>query len=112
MQQRRSSLLQWWPLWESFMIFAVFGFFRAGVADAPPGMAAALNEHLGPSGSGLRIAGYLRDAAGRRRGFLGLLEADSLEHAESFLQSSPLYEGQLYERAEALEFAVEVGILR
>ncbi|WP_140886484.1 YciI family protein [Muricoccus nepalensis] len=93
------------------MIFAVIGFFRAGIADAPPEMAAAFNEHLGPSGAGLRIAGYLRDATGRKRGFLGLLEADSVERAESFLQSSPLYEGKLYDRAEALEFAIEVGFL-
>ena len=94
------------------MIFLVVGHFRSDADPEPPELGTALNEHLGPSSAGLRLAGYLRDAAGRKIGFMGLLEADRFEQAESYLRSSPFYEAGLYERAEALEFAIEVGALR
>jgi len=94
------------------MIFLITGYFRSDADPAPPELAAAFNEHLGPSSSGLRLAGYLRDAAGRRVGFMGLFEADDFERAESYLRTSPFYEARLYDRAEALEFSIEVGVLR
>jgi hypothetical protein len=94
------------------MIFLIVGYFRSDADPAPPELASALNEHLGTSTSGLRLAGYLRDATGRKIGFMGLFEADRFEQAESYLRDSPFYEARLYERAEALEFSIEVGALR
>jgi len=94
------------------MIFLITGYFRPDADPAPPELAAALNEHLGPSSSGLRLAGYLRNSAGRRIGFMGLFEADDLEQAERYLRTGPFYEARLYDRTEALEFSIEVGALR
>jgi len=42
----------------------------------------------------------------------GLFEAEDLEGAESYLRTSPFYKARLYDRAEALEFSIEVGALR
>lgn len=93
------------------MIFAVAGFLKTPLAEEPPELSAALNEHLGPAASGLRLAGYLRDRQGRRVGLLGLIEADSFERAERFLTESPFSEGHFYERTLVAEFFIEVGRL-
>ena len=93
------------------MIFMVLGLLKPTITEVPADIEPDLNEHLGPSAAGLRLAGFLRDSAGRPKGFLGLLEAESFEHAQSYLVGSPLYEASLYERTEALHFAIEVGRL-
>lgn len=93
------------------MIFAVAGFLKTPLAEEPPELSAALNEHLGQGGGGLRLAGYLRDRQGRRIGLLGLLEADSFERAERFLVESPFSEGHFYDRTVVAEFFIEVGRL-
>jgi hypothetical protein len=93
------------------MIFAVAGFLKTPLAEEPPELSAALNEHLGPGGGGLRLAGYLRDRQGRRIGLLGLLESDSFERAERFLVESPFSEADLYDRTLVAEFFIEVGRL-
>ena len=77
-----------------------------------PQLRRRMSEERAWTSSGLRLAGYLRDATGRKIGFTGLFEADRFGRAESYLRSSPFYEARLYERAEALEFSIEVGALR
>lgn len=93
------------------MIFMVLGLLKPTITEVPPSIEPDLNEHLGPSAAGLKLAGFLRDSGDRPRGFLGLLEAESFEHAQSYLDRSPLYEAALYDRSEALRFAIEVGRL-
>jgi hypothetical protein len=93
------------------MIFAVAGLLKTPLAEEPPELSAALNEHLGPGGAGLRLAGYLRDREGRRVGLLGLIEAESFERAERFLRESPFSEADLYDRTVVAEYFLEVGRL-
>jgi hypothetical protein len=93
------------------MIFAVVGFQKTPLAEEPPELSAALNEHLGPGAGGLRHGGYLRDAQGRRVGLLGLIEADDIARAERFLRDSPFSEADLYERTMVAEYLLEVGRL-
>lgn len=89
----------------------VLGLLKPAVTEVPPEIEPDLNEHLGPSARGLKLAGFLRDSAGQARGFMGLLEAESFERAQFYLDGSPMNGASLYERTEALHFAIEVGRL-
>lgn len=93
------------------MIFAIMGFFRAGIDTAPPHLQADLNEHLAQRFQHIRLAGPLRDQHGGRRGLMVILEADDFEKAQGYLKSSPYFSADLYERVEVVEYAIEVGRL-
>jgi len=56
-----------------------------------------------------RWRGGCRGKDGKRRGYLAIIEADSFEEAEAWLDQSPFYANDLYERVEVAEFAPEVG---
>jgi uncharacterized protein YciI len=57
----------------------------------------------------LVAAGALRDRDGKRRGYLGFIEADDIEGAESFLHRSPYFKEGLYDHIEIFRYEIEVG---
>ncbi len=85
------------------MIFAIMGFFKPGIDTAPQRLQADWNEHLGQPLLHIRLAGALRDADGRRIGYMVVLEANGIEQAEDYLRSSPYFAAHLYERVEVGE---------
>ncbi len=93
------------------MIYVVSGWFKPDEDTAPVALEAAMNEHLGQRLMGVRLFGALTDAAGRRVGLMGVLEAESLDQAKAFLADSPYTEADLYARVEAFELRLEVGRL-
>lgn len=93
------------------MLFVVTGMFRADVDPEPASLQAQFNDHLQQTVPRIRLAGYLRDAANRRIGFMGLVEAPDHDLAAAFLRDSPYQRAGLYERIVTAEFDVEIGRL-
>jgi hypothetical protein len=93
------------------MLYVVSGWFKPDEDTAPVALEAAMNEHIGQRLLGVRLFGALVDAAGRRVGLMGVLEAESLELAKAFLAESPYTEAHMYARIEAFEYQLEVGRL-
>jgi uncharacterized protein YciI len=92
------------------MYFVVMGFFKAGAESQVDKFHAEFNEQLSQHYLRIRIAGPMVDG-GRQRGWLGVLEAKSLDVARSFLRDGPYFKNGLYERYEVFEFPFEVGRL-
>ena len=67
------------------------------------------NEHLTQPNRTISLFGLLRDKDGKRQGYLAFIEADSFEQAEQFMNESPFYTNELYERVEVAEFQPQVG---
>ena len=91
------------------MLFMIVGYLRANSEDQLIKCRDQFNEHLAQPVRNLSAAGVLRDKQGRRRGYLALLEADKIEDAEGFLQESPFYQEDLYDRVDVFEYDVEIG---
>jgi uncharacterized protein YciI len=89
------------------MLFMVAGYLKAGAEAKLINFRNEFSEHLAQRP--LVAGGALRDRDGHRKGYLGFVEADSIEDAERFLHQSPLYEEELYERVEVFVYEVEVG---
>jgi len=87
--------------------FVVMGWFRPGADAAVAPLQPSFNDQL--AYRPLRLAGPLRDAEGRVRGWMGVLDAESLEAARVFLERSPYLASGLYERAEVYGYSIEVG---
>jgi hypothetical protein len=93
------------------MIFAVIGILKQPAPPRGGRFEADVNEHFSQSALRVVNAGYLRGRAGEPLGLLGLIEADSYERAEAFLESSPFTLGGHYERTYVAAFDVEIGRL-
>lgn len=93
------------------MMFAVLGLLKQGVEEKLPGLQVAFNEHLAQPFQRIALAGTLLDEERSRRGFLMFLEAENHAQAEAYLQQSPLFRADAYDRVEVAEFAVQVGRL-
>jgi hypothetical protein len=93
------------------MLFMISAILKPGVEGELINYHDAFNEHLGPSGENVRIAGVLRNPDGMRTGYLALYEADGVEKALAWLHQSPIYEAHLYERVDVFEYQIEVGQL-
>ena len=91
------------------MLFMVAAYLKPDFAKELAKFSDDLNEHFAQAG--LRIAGALRDADGKRRGYLGFVEEESFEGAESFVKEGPFFQRNLYERIEIFQYEVEVGHL-
>lgn len=71
------------------MHVVVFGLFKPG-ADVEAGrLPMEFNEHLAQRH--IRVAGPLLDARGEPRGWLGILDSESLHAAQAFLDRSPYF---------------------
>jgi uncharacterized protein YciI len=89
------------------MLFMVAGYLKPGAEEQLINFRTEFNEHIAQEP--LVTAGVLRDRDGRRRGYLGFIEAESIDHAQSFLDQSPYFQGGLYDRVEVYSYQVEVG---
>ena len=89
------------------MLFMVAGYLKPDAEEQLINFRTEANEHFAqPS---LVAGGALRDRNGRRKGYLGFVEADSIEDAERFLNQSPYFEEGLYDHVEIYRYEVEVG---
>jgi uncharacterized protein YciI len=93
------------------MLFKIEAIFKAGAEQEVQNHFDEFNERLGESSSGVRLAGALRAADGRRIGYLALIEAETFEMARKWLHESPIYKADLYDRVEAYEYEIEIGHL-
>lgn len=89
------------------MLFMVAGYLKPDAEEQLINFHEEFNEHL--SQRPLVAGGALRDRAGRRKGYMGFIDADSIEEADRFLQQSPFFQEGLYERVEIYRYEVEVG---
>jgi uncharacterized protein YciI len=108
-----SSNLQWgkYSLHEGArpVLFVISAILKPGSEPELIKYHAEFNEHLGPSGEQVRLAGVLRNPEGMRRGYLAFYESDDIEDAQNWLEASPFYQAHLYERVDVHEYQVEVG---
>ena len=91
------------------MQFLIAGILKPGVEDQMLALHDEFNEHLAQPYRKIALAGALRGKDGKRRGYLAIIEANTFEDAEAWLDQSPFYANDLYERVEVAEFAPEVG---
>jgi len=78
------------------MLFMVAGYLKPGVEQQLIDFRTEFNEHIAQPP--LVAGGALRDADGKRQGYLGFIEADSIAAAERYLDQSPFTREGLYER--------------
>lgn len=91
------------------MQYLIAGILKPGVEDQLLALHNDFNEHLAQPYRTIALAGALRGKDGKRKGYVAIIEADSFEDAEAWLNQSPFYANDLYERVEVAEFAAEVG---
>lgn len=91
------------------MFFAITGHFSAAARPDMAQYQSDLNEHLGQRLIHVKLAGALRDPAGKETGFLAVLEADDFTAATAYLDASPYFRAGLYDRVDVAHFAVAVG---
>lgn len=89
------------------MLFMVAGYLKPGAEEQIINFREEFSEHVAQAP--LVAGGALRDGEGRRKGYMGFIEAETIKIAEDFLNQSPLFHEGLYERVEVLRFEVEVG---
>lgn len=89
------------------MLFMVAGYLKPGAEEQLINFRHEFSEHLAQRP--LIAGGALRDREGRHRGYMGFIEAESIEGADRFLSQSPFFQEGLYERVEVFCFEVEVG---
>ena len=93
------------------MQFAIAAILKTGVESELFKLSDQFNEHIGPSGTNIRIAGVLRDEAGGRVGYLAIFEGDSIGQAQEWAGESPIFQAHLYDRLDIFEYEIEVGRL-
>ena len=93
------------------MHYLVAGIFKPGSDQKAIAFHDEFNDHLGQSAHSITLFGLLRGKNGERKGYLAFVEAKNFDEAEAFLEQSPFYQNDLYERVEVAEFTPEVGTL-
>jgi uncharacterized protein YciI len=93
------------------MLFAVKARFRDGTEEQRAALAAEFSDHIRQPLLHIRLLGALLDESGRRNGMLMLMEADSRELVQSFLDQSPFSRERVYEDLEIDELQIEAGSL-
>ena len=91
------------------MLFMATAYLKPGFEQQLINFRDDLNEHFAQPV--LKVAGVLRDSEGRKKGYMGFIEADSFEEAEGFVRQGPFYREHLYERLEISQCDVVVGQL-
>ncbi len=93
------------------MLFAVKAQFRPGTEEQRAALSAEFGQHIGQPLLHIRLLGALVDGDGRRSGILMLMEADSRDLVQSFLDQSPFTREKLYAGLEIDELQIEAGSL-
>lgn len=91
------------------MLFLVTGIFKPGVEERLLELRDEWNERLSQPESQISLFGVLRDEKGERIGYLAMIEVKDYAEAKAFLDLSPFYQNDLYERVEVAQFDAEVG---
>lgn len=91
------------------MLYLVAGILKPHTDDEQLRLRNEWNEHLSQPNRKISLFGALRDRGGARAGYVAIIDAADFEDAESYLEQSPFYQDQLYERVEVAEFTPEVG---
>lgn len=91
------------------MHYLVAGILKPGSEDKLLAFHDEFNDHLGQSSYKISLFGLLRSRDGKRAGYLAFIEAHDFDDAQKFLDESPFYQNDLYERVEVAEFTPEVG---
>ena len=91
------------------MQYLVAGILKAGVEEKLLAFHNEFNEHLAQPYRKIALAGALRGKDGKRQGYIAIIEAESFDDAQAWLDQSPFYANDLYDRVEVAEFAAEVG---
>jgi uncharacterized protein YciI len=89
------------------MLFMIAGYLKPGAEQQLIDFRNEFNEQL--SQPPIVAAGALRDRDGQRQGYLGFIEAATIDDAERFIHQGPFAREGLYERVEVFEYQVEVG---
>jgi uncharacterized protein YciI len=89
------------------MLFMLAAYLKPGSEQQLIQFRDELNEHFAQDK--LRVAGALRDAEGKKTGYLGFVEADSFDDARAFVEQGPFFQEKLYERIDIFRYELEVG---
>jgi uncharacterized protein YciI len=93
------------------MLYAVKARFRPGTEEQRNALSADFSQHIRQPLLHIRLLGALLDGAGRRSGMMMLMEADSRELVQSFLDQSPYSREGLYVELDIDELQIEAGSL-
>lgn len=93
------------------MLYLVAGILKPGSEEQLIKFRNEFSEHLAQPFRKIALAGALHGKDGKRQGYLAFIEAESFADAEAYLDESPLFQNDLYERVEVAEFRAEVGYL-
>ncbi len=93
------------------MLYLVAGILKPGSEEQLIKFRNEISEHLAQPFRKIALAGALRGKDGKRQGYIAFIEAQSFADAEAYLDQSPLFQNDLYERVEVAEFSAEVGYL-
>ena len=92
------------------MLYSVIARFRPGVEAERDALHAAFSDHLRQPLLHIRLAGAVRHAdTGEREGVLLLIEADTREAIDHFVEFSPYNQAGLYQRVYIDELVIEAG---
>jgi hypothetical protein len=93
------------------MQFAVAAILKPGTEQELIKHSAEFNEQIGPNGEDVRLPGALLDEAGRKVGYLAILDGDTIGQVRDWVDESPIYRAGLYDRLDVFQYQVEVGRL-
>jgi uncharacterized protein YciI len=93
------------------MLYVVKARFRSGTEERRAALAGEFSQHIGQPLLRIRLLGALVDGAGRRHGILMLMEAESPDHVQNFIDQSPFAREKLYEDLAIDELQIEAGSL-
>ena len=93
------------------MQFAVAAILKPGTEQELIQHSNEFNEQIGPNGEDVRLAGALLDQAGKKVGYLAILEGETIEEVRDWVDESPIYRADLYDRLDVFQYQVEVGRL-
>ena len=91
------------------MLYMVNARFKPGVEAQHAALASQFGDHLGQPLLHIRMVGALRDDQGNRTGVHLLMEADSRQQLDHFLEQSPYRQAGLYDRIEVDQLEIEAG---
>jgi uncharacterized protein YciI len=93
------------------MLFAVKAQFRPDTEERRAALSTEFSQHIRQPLLHIRLLGALLDGNGRRSGILMLMEADSRELVQNFLDQSPFTREKVYAGLEIDELQIEAGSL-
>ena len=93
------------------MQFAIAAILKPGAEQELTKYSDEFNEQIGPNGDDVRLAGALLDQAGKKVGYLAVLEGDTIDQVRDWVDESPIYRAELYDRLDIFQYQVEVGRL-